>query len=169
MPATRPALARPASAWSSSAGKSQCSPSVRSTGPFGNRATVSIESSLGPTRPRTTRPLEAPRSTAATVMALLIRSAQERCGHAGVHRHVQPGGVGELGAAEHEDRVGDVLGQHLALEDRPLGVELAQVLLLDPVDRGALGAPAASEDAGALDHTVRVDAVDLDAVLAELG
>ena len=45
------------------------------------------------------------------------------------------------------DGVGDVLGQHLALEQGALGVVLAQVLLVHAVDRGALGAPAAGEDA----------------------
>src|SRR3712207_8191225 len=50
-------------------------------------------------------------------------------------------------AGEGEDGVGDVLGQHLALEQGALGVELPELLLRHPVDRGALGAPAAGEDA----------------------
>ena len=66
---TGPAARSPASECSSSAGKSQCRPSSRGTGPLGNRATVSIAKVSGPTRPRTTRPLDAPRSTAATVIA----------------------------------------------------------------------------------------------------
>ena len=49
--------------------------------------------------------------------------------------------------AQDEDGVGDVLGQHLALEQRALGVERAEVVLGDPVDGGALGTPAAGEDA----------------------
>ena len=67
------------------------------------------------------------------------------------------------------DGVGDVLGEHLALEQRPLGVERAELVLGDAVDGGALGAPAAGEDAAAADDAVGVDAVDPDAVLAELG
>ena len=71
--------------------------------------------------------------------------------------------------AEHEDGVGHVLRQHLALEQGALGVVLAQILLGDAVDRGPLGAPAAGEDARAADHAVGVDAVDLHTVLPELG
>ena len=169
MLATGPAARSPARLWSSSAGRSQCRPSPRSTGPFENRATVSISRVSGPTRPTTTRPLEAPRSTAATVTVMGRQRSSRRCGDTGVDRHVQSGGVGEVGAAEHEDGVRDVLGQHLALEDGPLGIERSEVLLLHAVDRRALRAPAAGEDAGALDHAVGVHAVHLDAVLAELG
>ncbi len=67
------------------------------------------------------------------------------------------------------DGVGDVVGQHLALEQRALGVERAELVLGDAVDGGTLGAPAAGEDAAALHDAVGVDAVDPDAVLAELG
>ena len=129
-----------------------------------------LESRAGRSRPRraSTRPLEAPRSTAATLGP---------CGLIAGRRRRRPASTGmcrpvvwvRSGPTEHEDGVGDVLRQHLALEQGALGVELAEVLLLDAVDRGALGAPAAGEDAGALDHAVGVDAVDLDAVLAELG
>ncbi len=59
-------------------------------------------------------------------------------------------------------------GSDLALEDRALRVELAEVLLLHAVGRGAVGAPAAGEDARAAHDAVGVDAVDPDAVLAEL-
>src|SRR5690606_1433339 len=98
-----------------------------------------------------------------------VPSAQECGGHAGVHGDVQPGGVGQVPAGEGEDGGGDVLGQHLALKQRPPGVELAELLLLDAVDGGALGAPPAGEDARSADHPVGVDAVDADAVLAQLG
>src|SRR5262245_1914324 len=87
----------------------------------------------------------------------------------GVDRYVQPGGARHERGAEGEDRVRAVLGQQLALEQGALGVGLAEGLLLDAVDRRALRTPATREDAGALDHAVGVDAVDLDAVLAELG
>jgi hypothetical protein len=62
-----------------------------------------------------------------------------------------------------------VLGQHLAAQQGSLGVVGAQFLLLDPVDLGPLGPPAAGEDPGAADDPVGVDAVDPDAVRAELG
>src|ERR1700712_2892694 len=146
MLASGPAARRPDRLCANSARRSQCSPSGRATGPLGNRATVSSSRVSTPTRPRTTRPLDAPRSTAATV-TVTSPLPQERGGHAGVDGDVQAGGVGELGAAEHVDRVGDVLGEDLTLEDRALGVEGTQVLLLDAVDRGAVGAPAAGEDA----------------------
>src|SRR5690606_6407975 len=75
----------------------------------------------------------------------------------------------EVAAAQHEDRVGDILGKHLALEEGALRVVLAQLLLWHAVDGGALGAPATREDAGATHDAIGVDAVDLDAMLAELG
>jgi hypothetical protein len=82
---------------------------------------------------------------------------------------VQAGRPGEVAAGQREDGVGHVVGQHLALEQGPLGVELAQVLLLDPVDRGAGGTPAAGEDARPAHDAVGVDAVDPDLVRTELG
>ena len=72
-------------------------------------------------------------------------------------------------AGQGEDGVGDVVGQHLALEQGPLGVVLAEFLLGDAVDGGPFGAPAAGEDPGAADDAVGVDPVDPDLVLAELG
>ena len=60
-------------------------------------------------------------------------------------------------------------GQDLALEQRPLGVELAELVLRDAVGPGPVGAPALGEDPRAADDAVRVDAVDPDPVLAELG
>ena len=71
--------------------------------------------------------------------------------------------------AEREDGVGDVLRQDLPLEQGPLGVVRAELLLRYPVDGSAFGAPAAGEDPGPADHAVRVDAVDADAVAAEFG
>src|SRR4051794_23852068 len=156
---------------------SQCSEPPTRTAPLAKRCTSCSSSVPGPTSPTMTRPEVAPRSTAATrtvrgvpaVPVIADTSSQEGRRHARVDRDVQAGGVREVGAAEHEHRVGDVLRQHLALEDRALRVELAEVLLLDAVDRGAVRAPAAGEDPGALHHAVGVDPVDLDAVLAELG
>ena len=81
----------------------------------------------------------------------------------------QPGGVAELVGAQRGDSVGDVLGQHLALEERALRVERAELFLGYAVDRRALRAPPAGEDAAAAHDAVGVDAVDADAVLAELG
>ena len=140
------------------------------TGVLAKRATGSeVQRGRDPTSPSITRPLEAPRSTAATLTD--VRHDQRR------NAAATPASTGMcrpvvwvmFGTAQREDGVGAVLGQDLALEQRALGVELAEVLLVDAVDGGALRAPAAGEDAGAADDAVGVDAVDLDAVLAELG
>src|SRR5689334_549746 len=96
-------------------------------------------------------------------------SSKERRRHARVDRDEQPGGEGQVAAGQREDRRGNVLWEHLFLQQRALGVERAKLLLGDAVDGGALRAPAAGEDAGAADHAVRVDAVDADADRAELG
>src|SRR6476659_6203915 len=100
-----------------------------------NRWTTSMVIEPSRTTPTTTRPLEAPMSMAATVVGgagSLIRtsSAQEGGGDAGVDGDVQTGGVGQVGGAEHEHGVGHVLGQHLPLQQRALGVVLAELLLL---------------------------------------
>src|SRR5699024_4669973 len=84
-------------------------------------------------------------------------------------RDVQTGGLGQVAAGEGEHGGGHVLGQHLAAEQGALGVVGAQLGLLHPVHGGALGAPTAGEDARAAHHTVGVDAVDADAVRAQLG
>src|SRR6478735_1149042 len=181
------------------ASTSQWSPSGRCTGVVAKRCASVSTSSSGPTRPVITRPLVAPRSTAAKAascrevagMGTLIRSgrsrapvmrgtasgarqggarsAQEGRRHTGVDGDVETGGVCEIPARQGEDGVGDVLREHLALEDGALGVELAQLLLLDAVGRRALGSPAGREDAGTAHHTVRVDPVDPYTVLAQLG
>src|SRR4051794_29914549 len=176
----RPAARSPSSRPRYSARTSQCRVGPTRTGPFGNLLTSSSSRRSGPTRPTITRPLEAPTSTAAT-RALLrwltcaprtaraTGSAQEGGGDAGVDRHVQPRGAGQLAAGEGEDRVGDVLGKHLTLQQGALRVELAELVLRHAVDRGPAGAPAAGEDPGPAHHAVRVDAVDLDLLLAELG
>ena len=62
-----------------------------------------------------------------------------------------------------------MLREHLPLQQRALGVEGAELLLGHAVHRRPLGAPAAGEDAAAPYHAVGFDAVDADAVLAELG
>ena len=97
------------------------------------------------------------------------RSPQEGRRDTRVDGDVEPGRLAEVAAGQGEDRRGDVLRQHLALEQRPLGVELAELVLGDPVGPGPVGAPALGEDPGAADDAVRVDAVDPDPVLAELG
>jgi hypothetical protein len=76
---------------------------------------------------------------------------------------------GQLVGGQHEHRGRHVLGQHLQSQQRSLGVERAQFGLRHAVHRRALGAPTPREDAGAAHHPVRVDAVDPDAVPAELG
>ena len=70
-----------------------------------------------------TRPLDAPRSMAANDPR---GSPQEGGGDARVDWDVQSGGLAEVAAGQREDRRGDVLGQDFALEQRPLGVELAE-------------------------------------------
>lgn len=68
-----------------------------------------------------------------------VPSSKEGGGDAGVDGDVQPGGVAEVARAEHEHRVGHVLGKYFALEQGALGVVLAEVLLVDAVHGGALG------------------------------
>ena len=60
-------------------------------------------------------------------------------------------------------------GSTSRFEQRALRVERAELVLGHAVDGGALRAPAAGEDAAAAHDAVGVDAVDPDAVLAELG
>src|SRR5215212_6247141 len=129
-------------------------PEVR-TGRLGNRCASASSSRPGPTRAAMTRPLDAPRSTAARVSSSLMArlrlapllarsslrcslarrpSAEEGRSDAGIDGDVQAGGAGRVAAGEGEDGVGDVVGQHLALEQGPLGVELAELLLGDTVD-----------------------------------
>src|SRR5665647_3671405 len=93
-----------------------------------------------------TRPLEAPRSTAAYAFTVVhlrpraastsVRSSQEGGRDAGVNGDVKAGGVAEVGGAEHEHGVRHILGQHLALEQRALRVVLAQIFLRHAVDGG---------------------------------
>ncbi len=151
------------------AATSQCSPSGSATGLVGEPVDL-VELERRRARPgrRSTRPLDAPRSTA--------RRRRRRHGHRR-NAAATPASTGmwrpvvwdRSPPVEREDRGGDVLGQDLALEQRALGVELAELVLGDAVVRGALGAPALGEDARAADDAVGVDAVDPDAVLAELG
>src|SRR3984885_1724994 len=184
----RAAAPRPSSIPRYSPRMSQCSvPSTR-TGVFANRCASCRPSWPRPPWPTMTRPPDAPRSTAATATVpaapagaapagaasadappILMTSAQERGGHARVHRDVQPGGQGQVAGGQRDHRGGDVLGQHLPLEQGPLRVERAELLLGHPVHRGALGAPPARKDAGAADHPVRVDPVHPDAGPAQFG
>src|SRR3954470_7785714 len=116
-PAVRAAARTPARMSRYSPRTSQYSPSGSRPPPLRNRAT-SVSSSMsepsGPTRPSMTRPLDAPRSTAASAICPLTTwSPQEGGGDAGVDRDVQAGGLGEIAAGERERGGGDVLGQHL--------------------------------------------------------
>ena len=136
------------------------------TGPLRNRLTsCSSTARPAPTRPSMTRPLDAPRSTAASDRRPCAhrRNAAATPESTGMCRPVV---CDRSPAGQREHGVGDVLGQHLALEQGALGVVGAELLLRHAVDGGALGAPAAGEDAGAADHAVGVDAVDPDAVRA---
>jgi hypothetical protein len=68
--------------------------------------------------PTTTRPLEAPRSMAATRIAASVTpspSSQESGRHPGIHGNVHASGLGQLAAGQGEDRVGDMAGQYLLL------------------------------------------------------
>src|SRR5688572_24148686 len=97
---------------------SQCRVSCSRTAPLGNRLTSVSSSRAAATWPNITRPLEAPRSTAAMVRAFM--STQESGGHAGVDGNVQAGGTRQLPGGQYEHRVGDVLGQHLPFEQGAL-------------------------------------------------
>src|SRR4029450_14016465 len=104
----------------------QCSPSGMRTGSLGKRCTASTLSCSGAKGPSITRPLVGPRSTAAThpLVTACPRSPEESGGNAGVDGNMQTGRVTEIGRAEHEHRIGDVLGEHLAIQQRPGGVVL---------------------------------------------
>ena len=97
------------------------------------------------------------------------RSPEEGRRDTRVDRDVEPGRLAQVAAGQGEHRGRDVLGQDLALEQRPLGVELAELVLGDAVGPGPVGAPALGEDPRAADDAVGVDAVDPDPELAELG
>ena len=136
MPSSGPVRGRPRAARRASRGRAERRPSSRraagaATAPLGKRCTsVERAASAGPTAPTITRPLDAPRSTAATTDPATGRSPQERGGDAGVDGDVQPGGVAQSsGPHSTNDGVGDVLGQHLALEQGALRVERAELLL----------------------------------------
>src|SRR5512142_456612 len=106
---------------------SQYSVPPASTGSFGNRLTSWSSTPSADTWAAITRPLDAPRSTPATATALIragprASSSEERRGDPRVDGDEQSGGEREVPAGECEDGCGDVLGQHLALEQGPLGV-----------------------------------------------
>ena len=63
------------------------------------------------------------------------RSPQEGGGYSGVDRDVEAGRLAQVAADEGEDRGCHVLGQDLLLQQRALGVELAELVLGDTVDR----------------------------------
>src|SRR5579872_705746 len=103
---------------------SQCSVPPASTGSFGNRLTSCSSMPSAATWAATTRPLDAPRSTPATVTGLMrgTSSPEERGGDARVDRDEQARRQGEVAAGEGEDGGGDVLGQYLFLQQGALGV-----------------------------------------------
>jgi hypothetical protein len=63
-----------------------------------------------------------------------------------------------------EHGLGDVLGQHVHLQDIALAVEIFEFVRLYTVCGGALLAPARVSDPGPLQHSVRVDGVYSDAL-----
>src|SRR3954451_6332316 len=110
-----PAWRRPARMSVHKPRTSQYSRSPTGTGPLRNRR-ISVRSSRsGDTVARITRPLDAPRSTAAKFFSF-TGSAQERGGDAGVDRDVQTGGLRQVTGGQRVDRVGDVVGQDLLAE-----------------------------------------------------
>src|SRR6476659_3300576 len=125
---------------------SQWRPSGRRTGSFVNRWTSVSSSSVGATRPTITRPLDAPRSTAATSRPVTGGSPEEGRRDARVDRDMEARGLAQVATDKREDRGRDMLGQDLALEQRPLRVELAELVLRDPVRPGAVRAPTLGED-----------------------
>src|SRR5580693_5778190 len=139
----RPAARRPSRMPRYRRRTSQCRVPPAKTGTFGNRP-ASVTCSRPPSsRPTTTRPPDAPRSAAATAMAVIAGTPPPP--------RRQPGCAGRSWPAG------------------PPRVERAEFLLGHAVDGRPLRAPAAGEDSGAADDTVRIDAVDPDAELAELG
>src|SRR5262245_6938949 len=101
-------------------------PSI-STIEFGKRWTVSTLTRSPSTAPAMTRPLDAPRSTAAKVRVLT--SAEEGGGNPRVHRHEQSGGVAELVGAQRGHRVRDVFGEDLSLQQGALRVVITELVL----------------------------------------
>src|SRR5215469_6751592 len=95
------------------------------TGSLGNRLTSCSSMPDAVTRAAMTRPADAPRSTAATTRSFTPGSSQEGGRYSGIDGDEQAGGERQIAAAEREDRGCHVLGQHLALEQSPPGVELA--------------------------------------------
>ena len=75
----------------------------------------------------------------------------------------------QLGPAQDEDGARDVFGQDLALQQGSLCVELAQLVLLDAVDLGALRAPTTGKDTRTSHDTVGIDPVHPNTVLTEFG
>src|SRR3954468_3659104 len=91
--------------------------------------------------------------------------ARIRRGNAAVDvQHVAGALSGAPVGREVQDRRGDVLGQDVDPEGRPLAVVLLELVGLYPIVGGALLAPRGVPDARALEHRVRVDGVDADAV-----
>src|SRR5882724_473096 len=172
----RAASARPCRTLASRPRMSQYSVPPAVTGSLPNRCTSRSATPPSPTRPAITRPPDAPRSTAATTTSVIAAtpssqalSSQEGRRHPRVDRDEQPGGERQVAGAQGGHRRRHVLGQHLALEQRPLRVERAELLLGHAVDGRPLRAPAGGEDARAAHHPVRVDPVHPDADPAELG
>src|SRR3954447_19419 len=97
------------------------------------------------------------------------RSPEEGRRDTRVDRDVQTGRLAQVAGGQGEDRRSDVLRQDLALEQRSLSVELAELVLGDTVGPGAIRSPTLREDARTTDDAIGVHAVDAYPVLAELG
>src|SRR4029077_13680056 len=82
------------------------------------------------------------------------RSPEEGRRDTRVDGDVEAGRLTQIAAGQGEDRGRDVLGQDLALEQRSLGIELAELVLWDAVRPGPIRTPALGEDPGPADDTV---------------
>src|SRR5262249_30334530 len=114
---------------------SQYSVPFARTGSFGNLLTSCSSTAERETRAAITRPPDAPRSAPATTtdpvkpapgsaIATRTSALSQECGrYPRVDRYEQARGERQVAAAEREHGGGDVLGQHLALEQGPSRVE----------------------------------------------
>src|SRR3954465_15055618 len=84
------------------------------------------------------------------------RSPEEGRRDTRVDGDVQTGRLAQVSPGQCEDGGRDVLGQDLAFEQRPLRVELAELVLGDTVGPGAIGSPTLREDARTTDDAVGV-------------